>query len=374
MRDRRVLPYIPFSCSLTWQDVDPKEARDVTVNTAFDPEWYCARAELDFGERWHTDYSYRRDSFIEMARMLNREFGSIGVAYDLDAIPYGISQAYGCSVMASLFGKGVRFNQKGYTDNVGETTLGPDGEIGPVLDVEAAPVMKDILRQMAEIGRRGEKPDGVLNLQGVLNTAFRIRGQDIFVDMLEDPDKARRILGIVCDAMIATADAVYSRQRPLGLERNHFVTSNCTVNMLSRALYREFILPFDIALSRHYEYFGIHNCGWSVAEYVEAYGEIGDLAYLDFGIASDFAKIREVFPGPTTLAPIFNPTDFKSLGEGGIRRALEGLKDEIGPCQIILGGFGAEFDAERIIWFYRAVSEIWGVPTASLIPIFPDAF
>ena len=374
MTTRRVLPYIPFASSLTWLDVPSDKVPAISVHTAFHPEWYTARSRVDFGERWHKDPVYRHDCFVEMAEVHNREFGPIGAHYDPDSVPYGISQTYGCSVMAALFGKDVHFDSRGYTDNIGATRLDAEGEIAATGAIAEAPIMKDILRQIEEIENLGEVPDGVLNLQGVLNTAFRIRGQDIFIDMLENPDKARKTLGMVFDAMIAVVGLMYEKQRVHGLERNHFVTSNCTVNMLSRDLYREFILPFDAAFTGHFTYFGIHNCGWSVDEYIEAYGEIKDLAYLDFGITSDYTKIRREFPGDTTLSPILNPTDFYTLGQREMHEALERIKDEIGSCQIILGGLGADFPTERVISFYKEVSAVWRVPTASLFPEFPDAF
>jgi hypothetical protein len=374
MIGRRVVPYIPFSCSLTWLDVAEDEVLPVRVHTAFHPEWYCLRSSVNFGERWHKDPFYRHECFVEMARIHNREFGTIGAAYDLEAIPYGISQAYGCSPMAALFGKDVRFDEKGYTDNTGSTRLDATGEIARLGDIADAPIIQDIFRQIELIEGRGEVPDGVLNLQGVLNTAFRIRGQDIFIDIMEEPAKARKVLAMVCSAMIAVLDAIYARQRSHGLERNHFVTSNCTVNMLSREQYREFILPFDAELANHFPYFGIHNCGWSVDEYIDAYAEIKDLAYLDFGLASDFRKIRQAFPGPTTLSPILNPTDFYSLSQSEMRKMLERIKGEIGACQIILGGLGADFPTEQIVSFYKMVSELLQVPTDALFPDFPDAF
>jgi len=374
MMGRRVVPYIPFASSLTFLDVAADEVAPIAVHTAFHPEWYSLRCSVDFGDRWHKDPRYRHDTFVEMAKVHNREFGSIGAAYNLEALPYGISQVYGCSIMASLFGKGVRFDQKGYTENVGDTRLDGNGEIDQVGDLAESPLVKDILGQIDLIEGLGKVPDGILNYQGVLNTAFRIRGQDIFIDMMEEPEKARKVLGMVYSAMIALVELIYGRQRAHGLERNHFVTANCTVNMLSRQQYREFILPFDSAFSRHFQYFGIHNCGWTVDEYIEAYGEIKDLAYLDFGIASDFAKIRRVFPGDTTLTPILNPTDFYSSSTVELRRILERIKDEIGPCQIVLGGLGSDFPTDQIIAFYKMVSEVWKVPTAELFPPFPDAF
>jgi hypothetical protein len=374
MTGRRVVPYIPFASSLTFLDVAAGEVAPIAVHTAFHPEWYSLRCGVDFGERWHLDPVYRRDCFVEMAKVHNREFGSIGAAYDPEAVPYGISQVYGCSIMASLFGKGVRFDRKGYTENVGDTRLDERGEIAPVGNVAESPLVKDVLRQIGEIVALGKIPDGILNYQGVLNTAFRVRGQDIFIDMMEDPDKARRVLGMVYSAMIELVELIYERQRVHGLERNHFVTANCTVNMLSRQQYRDFILPFDAAFSRHFRYFGIHNCGWSVDEYIEAYGEIKDLAYLDFGIASDFAKIRRVFPGATTLTPILNPTDFYSSSPAGMRAMLERIRGELGSCQIVLGGLGADFPTDQVISFYEMVSEVWRVPTSELFPAFPDAF
>src|SRR5689334_1617987 len=86
---------------------------------------------------------------------------------------------------------------------------------------------------------------GALNFQGVLNLAFRLRGEDLFTDMLGEPARAHRVLEGVTDALLQIVQAVYARQAAAGVRNEFFVTANCVVNMLSAAQYHEFMLPYD---------------------------------------------------------------------------------------------------------------------------------
>ena len=64
-------------------------------------------------------------------------------------------------------------------------------------DIESHPLFIDIMRQADIIEREWGPVEGELNYQGVLNTAFRLRGESIFTDMVAAPDRARRVLEVV---------------------------------------------------------------------------------------------------------------------------------------------------------------------------------
>lgn len=65
--------------------------------------------------------------------------------------------------------------------------------------------MKDYIKrffnQMDLIQKKWGKIDGFLNNQGVLNNAFKIRGIDIFADMIEDSSFAHHLFAHITDTM-----------------------------------------------------------------------------------------------------------------------------------------------------------------------------
>jgi len=243
----------------------------------------------------------------------------------------------------------------------------PSAESLEMPDVENHPVFEDLLRQMDIIEREWGRIEGELNYQGVLNTAFRLRGEQIFVDMSEAPNRAHRVLSVVCETMIRLADAVYARQARGGVRKDYFVTSNCVVNMISEAHYRQFIMPYDRRLSEHYPHFGIHNCGWKVDAYAAAYSELGPLGYLDFGIQSDLDLIKRLFPG-STLAVILNPDDLLGRSRSQIEAILHRLRDRLGSCRIIVGSLDGRTDSGEILSFFHAAAAVWRTPVEQLVP------
>ncbi len=228
-------------------------------------------------------------------------------------------------------------------------------------------VFEDLMRQMDVIEREWGVIDGDLNYQGVLNVAFRIRGEAIFTDMYEAPQRAHHVLSVVARTLVEVVDEVYARQRRSGARRDYFVTSNCVVNMISGDGYREFLQPCDRLLSDHYPVFGVHNCGWNVDAYAEPYAEIRPLDYLDFGISSNLPNIRRLCPR-ALLNLILNPEDVLHEDGRSMRRMLERVRDALGSCRITLGSMDTGTPARLVEEFFRAAAEVWETSLEDLVP------
>ena len=361
-----IYPYIPFAGALVWNRVREDDS-PVKVHVSFSPDWFASRMGLDLGERWHRDPVSRRESFVAMSRALNAEFPRLRLGGDPGAIRGGLSQAYSCAPVAALFGQEPRFNPRGWPENE-RRQLDDDAAEALVLpDIESHPLFVDIMRQADIIEREWGPVEGELNFQGVLNTAFRLRGENIFTDMVAAPDRARRVLEVVTRATMAFVDAVYRRQARSGAVRDYFVTSNCVVNMISEDHYREFVQPFDRMLSDHWPHFGIHNCGWTVDAYAEAYAEIREIEYLDFGIRSDLARLRALFPR-AVLTLILNPDDVLGKSPADLRVMLARVAATLGSCRIIVGSLDTRTPPQTVEGFFDAVAEVWNCPVPQLVP------
>ena len=307
---------------------------------------------------------------MRMAEVLNSEFPVLKPGGNPKEIIGGLSQINTCTVAAALFGQDIRYGTAAWPDNTGRKLDDDEVLSLRVPDFTHHPLYDDLLKQMDIIRSEWGVVRGELNLQGVLNTAFRLRGEDIFADMRIDPDRAHHILTVVCDTMIAFNDELSRLQGVRGYEKKHFVTSNCVVNMISGDDYREFIQPYDRRLSEHYELFGIHNCGWCVDAYAEAYAEIGDLLYLDFGIDSDLKRLKMLFP-QTVLTLIYNPQDMRGKSKKDITAELEYAFGALGDCAIILGSMDENSPNSLVDDFYAVAADILSIPVEELVPWVP---
>jgi hypothetical protein len=361
-----IYPYVPFASALVWNrlaDGDP----DLKIHVSFSPDWFSRRMGLDYGERWHRDPLYRRGSFVAMAGTLNAEYPELQLGGDPDSIIGGLSQIDSCAFLAALFGQDIQFSPEGWPVNTGAHIGDRDAEALEAPAFKNHPVYEDLMRQMDSIEREWGIVEGELNYQGVLNTAFRLRGEKIFTDMLLAPERAHRVLSVVCQTTMEVVDSVYARQARCGVRKDYFVTSNCVVNMLSEQQYREFVKPYDAILFEHFPHFGIHNCGWTVDTYLGAYRDIGPLGYLDFGIESDLSRIKEAFPA-ATLTVILNPEDVIGRKRPEIEQILQRLHDEIGKCRIIVGSLDGFSPPQAVRDLFQTASEIWKIPAQELVP------
>jgi hypothetical protein len=361
-----IYPYIPFASALVWNRLDDGDP-DLKIHVSFSPDWFTRRMGLDYGERWHKDPIYRRSSFVAMARALNTEYPDLQLGGDPDSIIGGLSQIDSCAFLAALFGQDIRFSPEGWPVNTGPLINDRDAEVLEVPAFKNHPVYEDLMRQMDSLEQEWGIVEGELNYQGVLNTAFRLRGEKIFTDMLLAPQRAHRVLSAVCDTTMKVVDEVYSRQARSGVQKDYFVTSNCVVNMISEQQYRDFVMPYDKIFFEHFPHFGIHNCGWTVDTYLGAYADIGSLGYLDFGIKSDLFRTKKTFPD-ATLTVILNPEDVIGKEQSEIEEILQSLHDEIGKCRIIIGSLDGSSPSQAVRGLFQAASEIWAIPVEELVP------
>ncbi|MBI3986909.1 MAG: hypothetical protein HY343_08325 [Lentisphaerae bacterium] len=401
-----LMPYIPLAGSLVFQHEPEGQVPPCRLFPGFTPKWFRQHAEIDFGKRWHTDPHYRQATTVEMAKCLNRVFPELRLGGDPARMQGSISQIRTASFMAALFGLDILFFPDNWPANHGATLT--DGQVDrlEVPDFRASAVFQDLERQCELIRKEWGRIPGELNYQGVLNTAFRLRGEELFVDMLTAPERAHRLLNVVGETMLRVIDAVYAIQAASGVTHDFFVTANCVVNMISEKQYREFVMPQDRKLSAHFPHFGIHNCAWRVDDYARAYSEIRThgkdghdgawpsnnqekrlsstlegrassrpsgvlheaLGYLDFGLESDLKRLRSLFPN-TTLSVMVTPFELAGKPLETLRRDLVRVREELGACRIVLADIEAGTPPERLVAFFRLASEVWQTPVEALLPV-----
>jgi hypothetical protein len=363
----QIMPLVPFSSALVWRR-EQRPAVPLRIHMSFTPNWFADRMELDYGERWHTDPFFRRESFVAMARALNKEFPALRLGGDPESLRGDLNQIYTCCLMGAVFGQEIVYYKGTWPDNRGKPF--EDDPAAEELQVPAfrnLKVFEVLMKQMDVIEREWGAIEGDLNYQGILNIAFRIRGEKIFSDMYEAPNRVHHVLSVVGRTLQEVVDTVFERQRRSGARRDYFVTSNCVVNMISGDSYREFLLPYDRELSDHYSIFGVHNCGWNVDAYTQPYSEIRALDYLDFGITSDLPRIKRLCP-TALLNLILNPEDVLHLDSRSLRAMLDRVHGTLGFCRITLGSMDTGTPPKLIEEFFRTAAEVWGVPVEALIP------
>jgi hypothetical protein len=327
------------------------------VEFGFTPRWYHKHLGVDFSERWHADPLYRRETVVSMRRELNRRFPVLNLGGDDPAgAPATLDGVHGAVVVSGLFGIPAEY----YTDNWPAAKHAYlSGQHVAALEIPSlpdTPMMAQILEQMDVIERAFGRIEGYLNWQGVLNNAYRLRGPEIFADVLANTGLAHHLFDVVAQTMIAGMRLVYAKQAESGVVVRHATVSNCLVNMVSPEIYREHLLPYDARIAAAFPMFGIHNCAWNVDPYIADYAAVRPLGYVDMGLESNMERARLLCPD-ARRAVMYTPMDLLDKQPDVLRRDLERIARELGPCDVVMADIDYETPDERVLLFAQLAGE-----------------
>lgn len=319
----------------------------------FTPRWYVdALQDVTFGERWHTDPAYRADSVIAMARETRRRFGNrarIGVLQDPEQPTDFITGVFGALIVPALYGAPIWWQERDWpwTEHGQHLTDAEVDALEPV-DLGNSAFWNAFLEQVAWIARYSPRLDGFINWQSVINSGYRLRGEAIFTDMVENPERVFNLFDCLAATMIEGARRLYAVQAVHGVHLEHFTVSNCMVNMLSPRFYARFVLPYDRILAEEFASLGIHNCAWNADPYVPYYAQIENVSYVDMGIDSDLAAARAALPA-TRRALMYTPMAIANKSSAELRADLEYIARNYGPCDLVCADIDVDTSDSRVL-------------------------
>ncbi len=349
--------FIAPGCPATRTPCDGSES-PLRIEFGFTPAWYAGRLGIDFGEKWHLDPLYRHQSVIAMRKELNRRFPELHLGGPFpDETRATIDGVNGALTIAMMFGVPPQYYPAEWPVAKKEYLSEESIRHLHMPDIASAPVMVQLFEQIDAIAREFGQAGGYINWQGVLNNAYRIRGPEIFTDVLADPPFARHLFDIIAHTMIAAMRLVYARQRETGVAIRHATVSNCVVNMVSPQIYEEMLLPYDQLISESFDYFGVHNCAWKVDPYIEAYSSIRKLGYVDMGIDSDLRQVKQLCPD-TRRAVMYTPTDLATKSMNALRGDLQWIHQALSPCDIVMADIDPSTPDDRVLAFAQLAREV----------------
>jgi len=358
--EHQLRSYIAPAAPATRAPCDGTES-EMRIEFGFTPRWYRERCGIDFSERWHTDPLYRGETVVAMRKELKRRFPSLPIGGPPDRIPANLDGAHGGLKVAMIFGIPAQYFPDNWPAAKHEFLSEEQIAALEVPNLPEVPTFAQLIEQMDIIEREFGRLEGYVNWQGVLNSAFRIRGPDIFLDVLANPGLADHLFGVVARTMIAGMRYVYERQRKTGVIVRHATASNCVVNMVSPKVYREMLFPYDKMISEAFEHFGIHNCAWNVDPYIEDYARIANLGYVDMGLQSDLPRVKRLCRN-ARRAIMYTPSDLANKPLDVIQADLMRIRRELSPCDIVMADIDHGTLDERVLAFVRMAEETLARP------------
>lgn len=354
--------YIPLAGPATRCPCDGTET-SFRASVGFTPRWFHDRLGIDFSEKWHQDPEYRYETLMEMRALLHQKFPQVEhfrprVADGVDLQCATLDGVYSAMLISMIYGLKVHY----FVDNWPSTSPADCyskeylSQLKPIC-LDENPAFCQLERQMDTIEKRWGRISGYLNYQGVLNNAFRLRGQEIFFDMCDDPDFVHFLMNHITETMIAVAKRVQERQRRSGFPIDLITNSNCVINMISADMYEEFVLPYDQRIAEEFSAFGIHTCNWNATPYIDKLAMLPKMGYIDMGMDTDMEKMRRVFPD-ARRGVLYSPVKCEEQPLEEIARDFRRIAKHLGPCDIILADLETTITDERVTELLQLADKI----------------
>lgn len=283
----------------------------------FHPSWWYKYAGVEFTEDFFENPKYRIEADVKMRKVLYDYFGKYGIGEkdpkerpilgsDLLAAGYFHSALAGCEI---VYNKDNSPQVK--CMNLSDEDI-EDFEIG---DYRNHKLFKNMISQVEYMKEKYGHVIPAVNLMGIQNIALDIMGQNLFVAYYTEPEAIDNLLDSITNMSIDIGKYLTKLSSNISTGVTAIVgqtvpccylTSNCSVEMISNDLYEEFLLKYDNRLAEEFKCFGIHHCGQSMEHLNAGYGKVKNLAFAEVGAGSDFMSVKAALPN-TVLNARFSP-------------------------------------------------------------------
>lgn len=301
----------------------------------FHPSWWHEYAGVDFTQEFFDNPEYRMDCDISMRKALYEHFGGYGVGEkdpkkrpllgtDLLAAGYLHSEIMGC---------GIRY-QADNSPQVECMNLDEDSIAGvEVPDLDQSEVWARTQKQITYLQEKYGHVETYVNLMGIQNIAMDLMGQELMLSYYTEPEEVEILLEKITKLSIAVGrrfkalskdisggvTAIVRQTRP-----EVYLTSNCSVEMISNDLYEKYLLKFDQQLADEFNHFGVHHCGKTMEHVVDGYSRLKGLDFAEVGAFSDLRAVRQKLPG-IFLNARYSPVRLMDASESEIMEEVGGL-------------------------------------------------
>lgn len=336
------------------------------VDISFHTSWWHRYAGIDFDEGFFFDAPRRVENDRDMRRALYEHFGEYGIGEkdpaprpilfsDLIAAGFLYSQLLGCEVEFSK-GNAPEVHCPELDDEAVYALKAPE--------LDASPLWKKVEDQIKYLQERFGAVESAINLQGIQNIAMDLRGQQLLVDYYDDPDLARCLLDTATRLSLDIGKRLYAVSPVVsgGVTSivkqalpEVYLTSNCSVTMISNKMYENFLLEYDTLLAEAFPIFGIHHCGNNMENVIEGYIKVPNLKFIEIGAGSDLGRIASALDAHGRRDMLCNirysPVKLKAADRAVIKADTDAAISAFGGDEKLYFscvGIDADTDDERI--------------------------
>ena len=324
-------------------------SRDVIISIYFMWEWWNRYFHNSCPRPGKAGDGELVDMYLKRKRFLYEKFGGFGIGEanpGMDGRYVNMVIKWGMDFIPFVLGAELTCQDAGgYA--VRKMNIETLKKLKPV-DVADSPAGEWVVNRKAELLKLYGTVDQAMDLEGATNLAVRIRGEEFYMDLIEDKSLARHILEVVT-ATICNAYEFLGREFKL----DALLIGNCNVTLMSPALYENMILEYDLRIAEIAEKVTgrrnsvrLHHCDVPVDKFIDVYKKIPDVFKLEASYTSDIKRVCREMPG-VVFSAMVNPLDMtrKSIGQ------LEAEFDKVlrdGAGEIDIWNIDPSTDVEKL--------------------------
>lgn len=310
------------------------------VEIVFHPNWWHRETGISFDRDHFFNPDRRVNDEMKMRRALWERFGSFGYGEEHPrpepvAGPVHLAAGF---MISSLWGCSIRYfeNNSPVVEPRNLTLAELDAMDAP--DPEENRDFRDLFALIRALRERFGYVAGDIGWGNLQNLALDLLGHEIFLAYYDDPGAVHRIydkmnrstVEILSRIRVETGTTSISVNRSVErVEPTINLQSNCSVQMISNAMYEEFLLPHEIELSRRLQPYGIHHCGDNMHTVAEGYSKVREACFFDVGWGADISRCRELIPDAFFNVRL-SPVKIQNCTPDEVERDLVGLLEHAG--------------------------------------------
>ncbi len=338
------------------------------VDIVFHPSWWNKRTGITFDEDFFYDPRRRVEDERRMERELYDRFGEFGLGadHDKDLPQIGAVHLAAGYLLSSMLGCKIEYAEDSSPQVV--CTHREDFSIDEAAAFNS-PDFKKLLGLIDALKGKYGYVCGDINWGGVLNLAIDLKGENVLMDMVLEPEKCQKYFRDIASVVERFFSFIQEQTGSSSISVNRvawwlpeplYLHSECSHTMISEEDYLRFLYPIDEAWCQKYTPYGIHYCGKDPHRHASAYGRLPRLDFLDLGWGGDIPFIRKHLP-KTLLNIRLNPVEINSYSheqlEGIIRDSVAASGDPLltGVCCI---NMDADTDDEKVRTIFRTVETL----------------
>ncbi|MEJ2701946.1 MAG: uroporphyrinogen decarboxylase family protein [Sedimentisphaerales bacterium] len=199
-----------------------------------------------------------------------------------------------------------------------------DHELIKLFDEQSRTVQNDSQGQLRAIPPFFWDASGRATIHGLITTAQKLLGEDIFMDMIAQPQRCLDIIGWIGEAFTVLCRH-FSQIADLPITGVH--VGECSACMVSPELIEQFVVPATSKIGEQLGPIRLHSCGPST-NHLRAFSRIENLHSLDLGGDTSIKEAREIFGKemPLSVSPL--PKDMSAENPDSILQWAKRIIEE----------------------------------------------